>query len=347
MKIKRLIYFFVFVFGSFLLTASLGFCPGPGSDVNFVVPPGWPQPHYDFSKNKLTEAGFKLGRKLFFDPGLSRDSSTSCSSCHTQFSGFTHVDHSLSHGINGLKGTRNSLTLFNLAWSTSFMWDGGVNNLEVQPLNPITNPVEMDNTLEHVVTRLNNSPAYRQMFYDAFGDSLATGQHVLKALAQFTVMFESYNSKYDKYMRHEPGGEMTKEELKGLKIFRKHCSSCHTEPLFTNYSFQNNGLPVDTELNDYGRMRITHDPADSLKFKVPSLRNIVNSYPYMHDGRFGSLEQVLDHYTNGIVKSPTLAKQLRKKIKLNDEDKKDLIAFLKTLSDKQFLFDMRFRNYLY
>lgn len=347
MNIKRVIYFFVFAFGGFLLTASLGFCPLPGDDINFVVPPGWPQPHYDLSKNKLTEAGFKLGRRLFFDPVLSRDSSTSCASCHTQFSGFTHVDHSLSHGINGLKGTRNSLTLFNLAWGTSFMWDGGVNNMEVQPLNPITNPVEMDNTLENIVIKLNSSALYKPLFYAAFGDSMVTGQHVLKALAQFTVMLESFNSKYDKYVRHEAGGEMSKEELKGLKIFRKHCASCHTEPLFTNNAFENNGLPVDTELNDYGRIRITHDPNDSLKFKVPSLRNIANSYPYMHDGRFGSLEQVLQHYTQGIVSSPTLARQLRKKIRLSDGDKTDLIAFLKTLSDKQFLFDMRFRNYAY
>ncbi len=341
---KRIVYFFVCVFGGFLLAASFGFCPVPG-DVDFVIPKGWPQPHYDFSKNKLTEAGFKLGRRLFFDPGLSRDSSTSCASCHTQFSGFTHVDHSLSHGINGLKGKRNSLTLFNLAWGTSFMWDGGVNNLEVQPLNPIENPVEMDNKLENIVAKLNQSTVYKSLFYAAFDDSLVTGQHVLKALAQFTVMLESYNSKYDKYMRHEAGGEMTRAELHGLKLFRKNCASCHTEPLFTNNGYENNGLPVDTELNDFGRIKITRLAADSLKFKVPSLRNIANSYPYMHDGRFGNLKKVLEHYTSGIVNSPTLAKQLRRKIMLSEEDKNDLIAFLQSLSDKDFLFDMRFRNY--
>ena len=314
-------------------------------DIKFVVPDGWPKPVYDFSKNKLTVDGFKLGRKLFFDPILSRDGSTSCASCHTQWSGFTHVDHSLSHGINGLKGKRNSLTLFNLAWNTSFMWDGGVNNLEVQPLGPITSPVEMDNTLENIVKKLDTSKAYKTRFYLAFGDSAVTGQRILKAIAQFTVMFESFNSKYDKYIRHEAGGEMTNQELNGLKLFRENCETCHNEPLFTNNSFQNIGLAVDTELNDMGRMRITNDFHDSLKFKVPSLRNIADSYPYMHDGRFKTLMQVLDHYTDGIVESPGLAKELRKPMILTPEDKKDLIAFLQTLTDKEFLYDMRFRDW--
>jgi cytochrome c peroxidase len=314
-------------------------------DVHFVVPKGWPKPAYDFSKNKITIDGFKLGRKLFFDPALSRDGSTSCASCHTQWSGFTHVDHSLSHGINGLKGKRNSLTLYNLAWNTSFMWDGGVNNLEVQPLAPITNPVEMDNTLEHVVSRLDTSPAYKTRFYLAFGDSAVTGQKVLKAMAQFMVMFESFNAKYDKYTRHEPGGEMSEQELRGLKLFRKNCESCHNEPLFTNNSFQNIGLAVDTELNDLGRMHITHNFHDSLRFKVPSLRNVADSYPYMHDGRFKTLMQVLDHYTDGIVQSPSLAKEFRKPMRLSRDDKQDIIAFLQTLTDKQFLYDMRFRDW--
>jgi len=314
-------------------------------ELKFVVPQGWPKPVYNFTKNRITADGFKLGRKLFFDPILSRDGSTSCASCHTQWSGFTHVDHSLSHGINGRKGKRNSLTLFNLAWNTSFMWDGGVNNLEVQPLSPITNPMEMDNTLANVVKKLDTSKAYRTRFFLAFGDSAVTGQRVLKAIAQFTVMFESFNSKYDKYVRHEPGGEMSEQELNGLKLFRQNCESCHNEPLFTNNSFQNTGLAVDTELNDMGRMAITHDFHDSLRFKVPSLRNVVNSYPYMHDGRFHTLMQVLDHYTDGIVESPSLAKEFRKPMILTIEDKQDIIAFLQILTDKEFLFDMRFRDY--
>jgi cytochrome c peroxidase len=324
------------------LTAAMYLQEAP---IKFVQPKGWPKPAYDFSKNKLTDNGFKLGRKLFFDPILSRDCTISCSSCHLQFSGFTHVDHSLSHGIDGLKGTRNSSTIFNMAWSKSFMWDGGVNNLEVQPLNPITNPVEMDEKLAHVVMKLNRSALYRKRFYAAFGDSIITGQRVLKALAQFVVMLESYNAKYDKYMRKEPGGEMNEQELKGLHLFRKNCASCHSEPLFTNNSFQNNGLPLDVELKDIGRMKITGKPKDSLTFRVPSLRNISVSAPYMHDGRFRNLKQVLDHYSNGITDSLHVATELKKGILLSEQDKADLISFLQTLTDKEFLFDLRFRNY--
>jgi len=330
--------------GIIIVILSFGFDTKTG-DIRFVVPKGWPAPVYNFSKNPVTENGFKLGRKLFYDPVLSQDGTISCASCHSQWSGFTHGDHGLSHGINGLKGKRNSLTLFNLAWDKSFMWDGGVNNLEVQPLAPITNPVEMGSTLENVVKKLDTAKGYRARFYLTFGDSAITGQRVLKALTQFLVMFESFNSKYDKYVRKEPGGEMTGQELNGLKLFRKNCESCHNEPLFTNNSFQNIGLAPDPGLKDYGRMNITHDFHDSLKFKVPSLRNIAMSYPYMHDGRFNTLMQVMDHYTDGIIESPSLAKELRKPIILTPEDKQDIIAFMKTLTDKDFLLDPRLKDW--
>ncbi len=327
-----------------VVTVGMSFSVQP-DNVNFIVPQGWPKPFYDLSKNKLTNDGFRLGRKLFFDPALSRDGSTSCASCHTQWSGFTHVDHALSHGINGLKGKRNSLTLFNLAWNTSFMWDGAANNLEVQPLAPITSAVEMDNTLENIVKKLDTSASYKAWFCRVYGDSVVTGQRVLKALAQFTVMFESFNSRYDKYVRHESGGDMSPQELSGLALFRTNCATCHKEPLFTNYTFQNTGLAVDSELNDPGRMGITHNKQDSLKFKVPTLRNVAESYPYMHDGRFRTLRQVLDHYTDGVVQSPTLAHELQKPMKLSATEKDDIIAFLQTLTDKEFLYDMRFRDW--
>src|SRR6202008_2140485 len=152
-----------------------------GEEINLVIPEGWPKPVYDFKKNPVTLEGFKLGKKLFFDPMLSRDSTVSCSSCHLQYTNYTHVDHALSHGIKGLKGTRNTLSIMNVAWSSAFMWDGGVNNIEVQPLAPITSPVEMDNTLENIVSRLKQSPSYRKKFKTVFGDSTEiTGQRVLK-----------------------------------------------------------------------------------------------------------------------------------------------------------------------
>lgn len=308
--------------------------------IYFEVPKGWPKPNYDFSKNPLTEEGFQLGRQLFYDPILSRDSTISCASCHLQATGFTHVDHDLSHGIDGKIGARNSLTLQNLAWKTSFMWDGGVNHLEVQPLAPITSEVEMDETLENVVLKLQNSTTYPNLFQKAFGTKKITGQLTLKALSQFLVMLTTSNSKYDKVMRNEE--KFNENEQKGYSLFLQHCASCHTEPLFTNEKFENNGLEVDTTLNDYGRMKITQKSSDSLKFKVPTLRNIQFTFPYMHDGRFSTLTEVVKHYNSGIHQSKTLSKQLQQPMQLSDNDRTDLVAFLKTLSDKEFLFNERF-----
>lgn len=329
----------------FALCASFAFF-SPGKNTKIIVPKGWPKPLYDFSKNPLTEEGFKLGSALFYDPILSHDNTISCASCHLPFTAFTHADHSLSHGIGGKIGTRNSTALMNLIWSPSFMWDGGVNNLEVQPINPLTNPLEMDSQLPELVLELNQSPKYRKMFYRAFNDSVITSQLLLKALAQFTSQLNTYNSKYDSIMRHEKNVAFTASEKNGYALFKKNCSSCHTEPLFTNYSFQNNGLPIDTFLMDYGRMKITQNSKDSLKFRVPTLRNIEFSAPYFHDGRVNKLKDVLEHYTTGIAVGPTVAESLKSKIELTKQEKKDLIAFLKTLTDKYFMYNSRFRyNY--
>ncbi len=305
------------------------------------IPDGWPKPTYDFTKNPVTEEGFQLGRKLFYDPILSRDKTISCESCHSPFTGFTHVDHNVSHGIDGKMGKRNSLALVNLAWSKNFMWDGGVNNLEVQPLNPITNPLEMDEKLENVIAKLEQSPKYKALFAKAFGDEKITTQRILKALAQFTVMLKSSDSKYDKVMRHETN--FTESEQKGYQLFKTNCASCHTEPLFTNNEFENNGLEPDTAFKDGGRIKITRDKKDSLLFKVPTLRNIELTGPYMHDGHFNSLEMVLFHYTNGIFDTPTLSKQLKKKIVLDKENKEDLLSFLRTLTDKGFAANPKFQ----
>ncbi len=306
-------------------------------------PAGWPKPRYDFAQNPRTVAGVRLGRHLFYDPALSRDGTVSCASCHLQATGFTHVDHAVSHGIDGRLGTRNSIALVNLAWAPSFHWDGGVNHLDVQPLNPLTNPAEMDNALATVVTGLNRSAAYRARFARAFrGDSVVTGQHVLLALAQFTSGLVSYRSRYDRYIRHAPGADFTPSELTGLTLFRARCASCHREPLFTDYSFRNNGLAPDSLLRDAGRAGITHKSADSLRFRVPSLRNIERTAPYMHDGRFRRLRDVLHHYAGSFHQSPTLDPTLRTAAPLSADEQKDLIAFLLTLTDPEFLTDPRF-----
>ncbi len=306
----------------------------------FEVPKKWPKPKYDFQKNPLTEEGFQLGRHLFYDPIISRDNTISCASCHLQQTGFTHVDHQLSHGIDGKIGNRNSLALINLAWNKVFMWDGGVNNLEVQPLNPITNPVEMDETLEHVIAKLQQSEKYKMLFTKAFGDNKITSQRLLKALAQFTVMLKSTNSKYDKVMRKE--ASFAKNEQHGYDLFKTNCASCHKEPLFNEDKFANNGLLIDQTLNDSGRIKISGKQEDYLRFRIPTLRNIQFTFPYMHDGRFKTLNEVIKHYNSLGHDNRIISKELTNPMNLSDNDRIDLLAFLLTLTDKDFLFNERF-----
>ena len=328
------------IFG-ILILISLAFAKMETTPIYFDVPKGWPKPNYDFEANPLTEEGFQLGRRLFYDPILSRDNTISCASCHLQATGFTHIDHSLSHGIEGKIGTRNTLALMNLAWTKKFMWDGGVNHLDIQPLAPITSAVEMDETLENVVSKLQKSEKYRDLFEKAFGTSKITGQLALKALSQFALQLVSSNSKYDKVMRKE--AVFTLQEQKGYELFINNCASCHKEPLFTSDKFENNGLQIDTTLNDIGRMKITNKQEDYLRFKVPTLRNVQYTFPYMHDGRFKTLTEVVKHY-NSLKNDKNLSKQLSKPMNLSDNDRVDLVAFLKTLTDTDFLFDKRF-NY--
>lgn len=306
----------------------------------FYKPDNFPAPQYDFSKNPLSEKKIELGRKLFYDPILSRNGSISCASCHSQYTAFTHVDHALSHGIDDRVGKRNSPALMNLAWYKTFMWDGAINQLDMQALAPISHPDEMGESIANVVAKLQHSSVYPKLFFTAFKDRIITGEHTLKAISQFLLTLVSANSKYDSVMCKLTN--FTVQQNNGYRLFQKNCSSCHTEPLFTNLQFENNGLPVDTTLNDYGRMKVTQNISDSLKFKVPSLRNIEFSYPYMHDGRFKKLSDVLNHYTSSIQYSNTLSSKLQSKSKLTSNEKVDIIAFLMTLTDKEFLFNPNF-----
>ncbi len=311
-------------------------------DVKLDFPKDFPKPLYDFKNNIPTPEGFTLGRKLFFDPVLSKDSSISCGFCHQRIAAFAHFDHPVSHGINGLLGKRNVPPLQNLIWEKEFMWDGGVNNLEVQPISPITNPVEMNEDLKDVIMKLQRSRVYPAMFKAAFGDSVITSQRLLRALTQFTGLMVSDNSRYDKYMRHED--TLSKTELHGLQLFRDKCAQCHREPLFTDNTYRNAGIAYDSTFKDSGRIKITGDKRDFMKFRVPSLRNIEMTYPYMHDGRFRNLKQVLDHYTQTFTKESGVDPILVNGILLTEQDKTDIIAFLKTLTDKTFLYDRRFAD---
>lgn len=333
-KIAFIIGFSISIFGI------LSFSKSYFTPIYIDVPKNWPKPVYDFKNNPLTEEGFQLGRQLFYDPILSKDHTISCASCHLQATGFTHVDHELSHGIEGKIGTRNSLTLQNLAWNKNFMWDGGVNHLDVQPIAPITSEVEMNETLENVVVKLQNTEKYTTLFEKAFGTKKITGQLTLKAISQFLVSLTTSNSKYDRVLRKQE--KFTEIEQKGYTLFQKHCTSCHKEPLLTNDSYRNNGLPIDKELKDIGRMKITQNSKDSLHFKVPTLRNIEFTYPYMHDGRFKTLTEVVKHYNSGIQKSKLVSKELSQPMNLSDNERTELVAFLKTLTDKTFLFNPKY-----
>lgn len=311
-------------------------------DVKLKIPKLFPKPHYDFSNNKLSPEVFTLGRQLFYDPILSKDNSVSCATCHQRIAAFAHIDHPLSHGIYAKIGTRNVPALQNLIWKDTYMWDGGVNNLEVQPINPITNPIEMDETLENVINKLKNNKDYCVLFKNAFKDTLINSERLLKSLTQFTGLMISSNSRYDKFITRK--GTLSNNELLGLEIFKSKCSSCHTEPLFTNNTYQSNELPIDTTLNDIGRGKITGLSSDNYLFKTPSLRNCELTYPYMHDGRFRGLKEVLNYYGNPNNFKNSLNAELKKIGYLTEEDKNNLLSFLKTLTDKEFIYDVRFAD---
>lgn len=305
-----------------------------------LYPGYFPKPVYAIAGDAGSAGKTELGRQLFYDPILSRDSSTSCASCHSPYNSFAHTDHKLSHGIYDSIGTRNAPALFNLAWQKTFMWDGAVNHIEVQPLAPITNHIEMDEDIAHVVLKLQRTKKYPALFLKAFGDSVITGQFVLKALAEFQVGLISCDSRYDSVMNHS--AQFTSQEENGYRLFKQHCNVCHKEPLFSTYAYASNGLPIDTFLNDYGRFTITHNPKDSFLFKIPSLRNVEYTYPYMHDGRFAKLYDVVNYYSGGIPASTYVSSELKKPIDLSAAEKIDLVAFLLTLSDKKFIFNPRF-----
>jgi cytochrome c peroxidase len=232
--------------------------------------------------------------------------------------------------------------LINLAWQQFFHWDGGVSSLTKQAINPLTHAKEMDNRLDEVLRRLNQSSFYRNRFYLAFGDSVIETASMLKALASFTVSLVSANSKYDQVKRGE--SSFTNQEKSGYQLFKKYCASCHQEPLFMKNEFKSNGIALVPVLNDYGRMDITNRKEDSLLFKIPTLRNVEFSFPYMHDGRYKHLKEVLNHYGTLHEQQPYFSKELKKLNRvLSSNEQKDLIAFLKTLSDQEFLFNPLFK----
>lgn len=305
----------------------------------FQKPANFPEPTYHFDTNPVTKEGFELGKKLFYEPRLSRNNTISCGSCHIQTSAFTHHGHDVSHGIDDRLGKRNAPPIMNLAWHTGFNLDGGVFDLDMQPIVPITTFEEMDETLENVLQKLKTHPEYPKLFAKAFGSEEITSARLLKALSQFMVLCISAQSKYDSVMRSE--ASFTAEELQGYELFKQKCASCHKEPLFTDGSFRNNGIGIGFN-GDVGRYEITLDESDKYKFKVASLRNLKYSAPYMHDGRFYTLDAVLDKYSTGMRQVQNIDPLLDKGnntygINISEQERIFLKAFLNTLNDEHFV----------
>jgi cytochrome c peroxidase len=298
--------------------------------------PPFPEKKYK-GKFSYPSAVRLLGRILFYDPILSADSTISCASCHSPFNAFAHTDHARSHGIRDSMGMRNAPALFNLSYHPYFMWDGAINHLEMQSLAPITHPGEMGESISHVLAKIRRQALYRHLFADAFSDTSLSIPKMLKAIGFFIAGLESNSSRYDSVSAGKT--TYTEQERNGYFIFSRHCAQCHVPPLFSNFAFEVNGLPPDPTLRDFGRMKQTQLRRDSLRFKVPSLRNLDFSAPYMHDGRFKTLTEVINHYNTAREATTYVSKELKKNMALSSVQKTDLLSFLLCLNDRSFVFN--------
>ena len=342
---KTILTILTLLTGTLLLSYALGSCrkndnPNNLSFVQLEVPPGFPAPRYTFSDNPLSTEGIALGRKLFYDGQLSIDGLHPCSSCHQQIAGFGTFEHDRSHGVFASHTLRNAPVLFNLAWQDKFHWDGEFTSLFDEAAQPINGHIEMGENFNAVIAKLEKDPEYRDMFRKVFRSNFISAENMLKALAQFTGTLVSANSKYDRYKKGE--ASFSNGELAGYQLFQQHCATCHAEPLFTDYTLRNIGLPIDNFLNDYGKYMRTGDPADSFKFKVPTLRNVYISSNYMHDGRYATLMQCLDHYRTGVQQSTNVDPLVKNGIQLTDAEAANLVLFMRTLTDSAFLKDPKY-----
>jgi cytochrome c peroxidase len=310
--------------------------------LNPIVPPDNPQ----------TEEGIFLGRKLFYDPLLSADNTQACASCHNPENAFTN-NNRFSEGIDGFFGDRNVMPLFNLAWNyeDAFFWDGRESGLENQAFEPITNPIEMHTSWPEVTEKLSQNSEYPLLFEAAFGSISIDSVLVSRAIAQFERTLISANSKFDAYLLGN--SNLTMQEINGFNIFMDeskgdcfHCHGSENNPLWTDNKFHNNGL--DSSLTDLGLGRVTGDPSDNGKFKSPSLRNLIFTAPYMHDGRFSTIDEVINHYSEGLQNSPTIDPLMKKVaqggVQLSPQEKANLKAFLLSLTDEEFISNPNFSN---
>ena len=302
--------------------------------------------------NPLTTEGKQLGRMLFYEKKLSRTNKVACASCHHQELAFSDPNR-VSFGVDSLTGTRQAMGLFNLAFSgNGFFWDGRVDVLRHQSLLPIQDELEMDETLDNVIAKLSAEQLYRDQFTKAFGTNDITEEKIGLALEQFLISLVSESSKYDLYKQGRIN--LSASELNGEQLFlNRGCDNCHAGANFDEprSRFLNNGLDIDSDFLDLGRELITGDPDDRAKFKVPSLRNIAVTAPYMHDGRFATLEEVLQHYASGVQESSTLAGPTIFGVNLTlggfdltPSEQEDILNFLGTLTDEDFLSNPEFSD---
>jgi cytochrome c peroxidase len=308
--------------------------------------------------NPTTKEGVYLGRTLFYEKKLSAGNSISCENCHLQNRAFTD-GKALSKGADGSLTTRSSMSLANLLWVRNFFWDGRSPSLEQQAEFPLTNVHEMGQTLTESVSKLRQTPLYPPLFKAAFGSDTIKAEHILKALAQFERTLISSDSNYDRYLAgtYKP----TAQEMRGMALFQNgpdpqklirgaNCEHCHGGVKTFKDLFHNNGL--DSVFTDNGRENFSNHPADKGRFRVPTLRNIMLTAPYMHDGRFQNIEQVLDHYNEHVLESNTLSSFLKnvsnetngKNLGLTQNEKSDIISFLSMLTDSTFIKNPEFSN---
>lgn len=312
------------------------------------------------SDNPMTVEGVELGRKLFYEKKLSGDNTMSCATCHAPENSFSDPNQ-FSVGIDGIQGSRNSMALINMGWQNFFFWDGRAKTLEEQILEPVPNPIEMHQSWVNAVSKLNSDMNYRNMFFRAFNEEGIDSLKVSKAIAQFIRTMISGTSKFDVMYKYEnamslSGAEqsvlisVTPEEWAGYDLFKSlngaDCFHCHNGALMQVKKFSNNGL--DATFTDLGRGAVTGNSNDNGKFKVPTLRNIELTGPYMHDGRFATLDEVIEHYSSGIHQSSTIDPLIefasQGGVQLDAQEKNLLKKFLLTLTDYSFINNPDFQD---
>ncbi|HOZ51934.1 MAG TPA: cytochrome c peroxidase [Chitinophagaceae bacterium] len=306
---------------------------------NLNIPAGLPAMEIP-ADNPMSVEGVALGRKLFYDNILSANNTQNCGSCHQLGNYFVDSNKQFSTGVDNIQGTRNSMPLFNIGYAKRFFWDGGAANLESQVIGPITNPIEMHETMENVINKLQSHPQYPTLFKAAFGTDIINSKMIMQAVAQFERTLISANSKFDKWKRGEVS--LTAQEELGMNLYQSEtkgdCVHCHSlGSTFTDFEFRNTGL--DSIPVDKGRALITFLKTDEGKFKTPTLRNIEMTSPYMHDGRFTTLRECVQHYNKNFKYTENLAAELKNlpKNRLNESEVDAIIAFLLTLTDHDFI----------